>query len=149
MKIFGINIGLWLFILSALITVNELTKHLTSKQCHAAQLNATVIMFLMFSFNMVISSIVNICTSCNNGIIKFLYMACASYIPPFYILISGIMILLEERECGLFDLKDKAETFPFRFLMFILVCLNTLAPFWYNIDYIQNTNINNYIQMTD
>ena len=131
-----------------LIAVDKAAVVVKDKQCHNAQLQSCILMFAMFSANCVFAIFMDTFRACNNCMYNMFYNICSSLIPPVYVLVCLILIIVKEQSCGPFNLNYDIQKFPLRMYQSILIFLLVISPFYY-----ENTNHttinNNYVLMKD
>lgn len=153
MKICSISFATWLSLAICLVSVLSTTEYLGDKACHDAQKQSGIGMFIMLT---VMIFMANVNLLCNAESIHLLF---SSYLPPFCVLFSCILINEEQKSCGeltfdnLFainnDLYNGDNDYhynymnengdknyykvPMRILQLIFLALLTFSPCWFHI----------------
>lgn len=131
-------VGLWLFFFVAILvtafTVDEF-KNL-SDACYQAQVDAVSFIFVLVSINLAgpvaMDFFRHFCAASNLGLYCVLVKIAAVFLPPFYVLAVCVMMMKEQKHCGVFNLDRGEAEFGMRFLQTVMLGFLLLVPFYYD-----------------
>ena len=132
---FEVGFCSWILILIIFMSTSMVVKNDIGKSCYNSQLESCIIMYFLFSMNLVISKFLDNFQECSSCIHRTFFIFFCIYFPPINVLISCIMIINEQNHCGSFELVRKTSEFPLRCVQILFLMLNTLSPLFYDVGF--------------
>lgn len=144
-----LSIGVWITLLTLFAALTNVSKQQNEKKCFKKQFETCLFMFYVLTLNLLLSNFLEIFKSCTNCLHKTIFIFAGVVLPPFYVLLSCLLMMTEQNICGDFQLEKKSLTSVLRILQVLFLFLITIIPLTFDIIFVALAHDRNEINFNN